>query len=597
MKNSPSIRILSRALTFFFPVFLTFLTPIVFAVYKFGFTWQNIKFPLYFYGDEMLYATSVLSFSKGTALFNSNFGGFSGQELDFAFLSVDSGPTLIAGIISNLAGENPFFGMNVLFILGYGLTALSGYFATRIFGVKGTIAIPAGIIMAILPFHLLWNTNSPTISSYFLLPILFALSIKKVFFETSKKERIFLYVLVFLNGAWYSYYSIGYTFLLITLVIITSLVERSIDKVKASISLLIINTSSFLIVAVPALIAKSRAINVDYFGERDPWAAIVNATTLLHYTTPFPTSIEEKIANFFFGDTGSRSPIGLQKLMNATGLFGEGWVGAMPWGLILFIGVIGIEMSRPNSVTRSLTFRQMRVFFTAGFIALSLSLVGGLGSIFAITFSGILRGYARYSIFVLVLFVISIALYIESQSEMRRRQRSLLASFLIICIGMTVNQAPIHAGTKATQYLQSIELESSLEAKPGCTILQLPIMHFPYESPGYPTYSLMRFGLISDRYNWSSGFVGGSQAHVDYLELKEAQKTTMSAVIKIAKAKNYCGLLIDENVWDSVANFKPWPEYESGLGVLSEFIQAAGPSVIMKVIQTDDTKYFWTPIP
>jgi hypothetical protein len=563
------------------------------VIYKFGFTRENIKYPLHFYGDELLYATSVLSFAKGTPLFNNNLGGFKGQELDFAFLSVDSGPTLVAGIISNLAADNPFFGLNLLFILGYGLTALSGFAATRIFGVRNAIAIPAGIIIAILPFHLLWNTSSPTISSYFLLPIVLALSIKKIFFEISKKEKLFLYILVFLNGLWYSYYSLGYTFVLVTLVGIVSVVELSFNKIKSSMSLIVLNTTSFLIVALPALIAKSRATNVDYFGERDPWAAIVNSTTLLHYITPFPSSLEEKLANFIFGDTGSRSAVGLQSLMNATGLFGEGWKGATPWGLLVFISIIGIEILRSNAVAKNLFFRQSKIFYATGFIALSVSLVGGLGSIFAIAFSGILRGYARYSIFVLILFIISSALYIESQSGKRKLQHSLVASLIVICLGMTVNLAPIRAGVKANQYLQTMELQNSLEVKPGCTILQLPIMHFPYESPGYPTYSLLRFGLISDRYKWSSGFVGGSPAHADILDLKEAQKTTIKSVVQIAKSKNYCGLMIDESTWNSVANFKPWPEYDSGLDTLSEFLQTGAPSFVMKEIQTDEVKYFW----
>jgi hypothetical protein len=51
--------------------------------------------------------------------------------------------------------------------------------------------------------------------------------------------------------------------------------------------------------------------------------------------------------------------------------------------------------------------------------------------------------------------------------------------------------------------------------------------------------------------------------------------------------------MIDESTWNSVANFKPWPEYDSGLDTLSEFLQTGAPSFVMKEIQTDEVKYFW----
>jgi hypothetical protein len=395
---------------------------------------------------------------------------------------------------------------------------------------------------------------------------------------------------------WYSYYSIGYTILFGTLVIFACFIERTFDKAKASFTLFILNTISFLIVAIPALVAKSKAVNVDYFGERDSWAAIVNSTTLLHYITPFPSSLEDKIAKFLFEETGSRSALGLQDLMNTSGLFTEGWIAATPWGLLVLIVFIGTELLRSGSLERNLKLPQIKVFYGAGFIALSMSLVGGLGSVIAIAFSGVLRGYARYAIFALILFVISIAIYIASQAQKKNAYRTLVTLLMVTCAGMTFNQTPLQAGATTSQYLQTLNVEKSLEARSGCTILQLPVIHFPYESPGFPTYRLMRFGLISDRYNWSSGFVGGSPAHADMLAFKEAQRTTLKIVIRLARANNYCGVLIDENAWNSVAEYKPWPEYKPQVGTLTNFMQPGLINQPVREFQTDDTNYFWIAI-
>lgn len=574
-------------------IFLVAAAPIIFAVHKFGFNLDNIKYPLHFTGDELLYASSVLSFSQGTPLFNSNLGGAKGQELSFAFLSVDSGPTLVAGLISRILGQNPFYGLNMLFILGFGLAGLSGYFAGKVLGVRNLIAIPTGIIISILPFHFLWNTASITISSYFLLPLLFALSIKKIFFEVDLNEKTYLYLLVILNGIWYSYYALGFLILISALVALASLRELSTKSMRSSLDILVLTGVSFFVVAIPALISKAKATGVDYFGERDPWAAIVNSTTLIHYWTPYPSSLEDRIARLFLGESGARSATGLQNLLNGTGLFGEGWKGVMPWGILVFVLLIGIEISRPTAPQSHETFRRMKFFYAAAIISLSLSILGGLGNIFAIAVSGILRGYARYSIFVLILFVIAIALYLESKTATRKWQNPAILFFLLIPIGMSINLVPIQAGMKAKQYSQTMELEKTFNVDRGCSILQLPIMHFPYESPGYPTYKLLRFGLISDEFNWSSGFVGGSPAHAALVRAKEAQKESLLKVIKIARSEKYCGLLIDEGAWTSVSGFKPWPEYESGLQAIEKFIFTGDPSIEFMEIQTEDTKYYW----
>jgi hypothetical protein len=593
MKNQLSTISIKNQYLSFLTISFVVVMPIIFAIHKFGFNLKNIKYPLYFSGDELLYAASVLSFSRGTPLFNSNFGGNNGQDLNFAFLSVDSGPTLIAGLISRIAGQGPFYGMNMLFILGFGLASLSGYFAVRVFGVRNTIAVPAGITISILPFHFLWNTNAPTISSYFILPLLFALSIKKIYFEVHAKERKVLYALVVLNGIWYSYYAIGFLFLISTLVIISSLRDLSTRSMRASLDLILSTIVAFFVVSIPALISKSRAVGADYFGERDPWAAIVNSTTLIHYLTPYPSSLEDRISNLFFGNSGSRSAIGLQGLMNGSGLFAEGWKGAMPWGVFIFVLLIGIEISRTVQVERLKSFRIMKYFYFAALISLSLSLIGGLGNIFAIVVSGILRGYARYAIFVLILFVIAIALYLGAGALTKKWQNAAVTLFVLIPIGMCLNLAPVQAGAKSYQYNQTINLEKEFNVARGCSILQLPVMHFPYESPGYPTYSLLRFGLVSGKFNWSGGFVGGSSAHTALMPIKDAQKDSLMKVVDLARSEKYCGLLIDEGAWTSVAGFKPWPEYESGLSSIENFILSGDARTKLKVFQTEDTKYYW----
>ena len=580
----------------FFSLSLIIVLPLILVFEKFHFTFANLKYPLKFDGDELLYASSVLSFSNGTPLYNENFGGFQGQDLNYAFLSVDSGPTLIAGLITFLTGSNPFFGLNVLYVLSFPLTAISGFAASKLLGIRQSIAVGASLILTMLPFHFLFNTSAITISTYFFLPLLLALFIKFLYFDLTKGQVILLRILVVLNGIWYSYYALGFVLLVSTLVIAECIHELSSVKLRRSAPILLLGLVSFFIVSIPAIIARYKATGVDYFGERDPWAAVAGSTTLLHYINPFPSSIEDKLMSLLLGGTGSRSATGLQSLMNGTGFFGEGWAGSIPWGILVITILVGFEISRGNAVNRDSTLIMKRALFAAGTISLLWTLVGGFGNIFAISVSGILRGYARYAIFVLIIFTLLSALYIESKIRINSVKNYLVFVFMLIPFGLSINLAPVQAGKTISSYKDTLRFEKDLDVKSKCTILQLPIMHFPYESPGYPTYRLLRFGLISDRYKWTAGFVGGSPSYSKMITLKNAQKRTLPEVVKLAKAEKFCGLLIDEVAWSSVSNFKPWPEYESGLSQISEFVDLSDKNLNIETMQLGNETYYWIKI-
>jgi hypothetical protein len=167
---------------------------------------------------------------------------------------------------------------------------------------------------------------------------------------------------------------------------------------------------------------------------------------------------------------------------------------------------------------------------------------------------------------------------------------------MLIPFGLSINLAPAKAGKMISTYKDTLRIEKVLDVKNKCTILQLPIMHFPYESPGYPTYRLLRFGLISDRYKWTAGFVGGSPSHAKMIRLKNAQKRSLPEVVILAKAEKFCGLLIDEVAWSSVSNYKPWPEYESGLSQISEFVDLSDKNLNIETLKIGNEIYYWIKI-
>jgi phosphoglycerol transferase len=590
----------------FFAILVVMIVPTIVAFSKIGFNSTNIKIPLTFENDEILYATNVLSFLNGTPLQNFNFAAPIGQDLNFAFVSVDSGPILIAAILGYLGG-NPFLGLNLFYLLTFGLSGLSGYIAARLLKSNYILSVAAGLIIALPPFHYLWWTGGITVSSYFFLPILFVLTILRIQNLLTKPLFFMGIAISALNGAWYSYYALGYVFLFGTFSIIALIAGFNRTKVIRILPFLGANILAFALVSLPALLAKSRSVGTDYFGDRDAWGAIVSSTTLVHYILPYPGSLEDKFVSLFTNGDPRKSSVHFQSLLNQSGLFGEGWTGALPWGLLLVTAILNFrfikfktfsEFSEKNSKKNS---EILTIIRSLTIIAILWTLVGGFGTIFSIAISPILRGYARFSIFVIILMAIFCAVGLSGKRFHLQRENlfkripsgAIVLVFILTPVGMLMNRSPITAGTATAKVDSTLYVESKLGAPKGCSILQLPIMHYPYEAPGYPTYRLLRFGLISDGYKWSSGAIGGSPAFLAIKPLKELQSNNLSRMVPLAKKLGYCGILIDNEAWDAVANFKPWPEYDSGVIDLVTFLDEKNQNISKDIIDSVDGGYIW----
>jgi hypothetical protein len=592
-------RIDSKCQDILAPLLCVFL-PFYFAWHRFGFNLHNIRLPFLFNGDELLYATAAMSFAKGTPLINHNLGAPFGQNLNYAYFSVDSGPTFVAGILSHLSGGSVFFGLNLLYLLTFSLAGISGYFAARILNVNPILSCVSGLIIAMPPFHGLWF-GAITISSYFLLPLLFALTIRQIEGTLERRGQIFLIIVAALNGAWYSYYALGYVFVIATFVFFKCWIDWNIDVLKRMFWTIVSGNLAFLIVALPAILAKYSAVGVNYFSQRDAWASIVNSTTFLHYLMPYPNSIEDWILRVLSGSQ-SGGVLHWHDLMNATGMFAEGWTGVIPWGLLFVsVGVVIQILRTPVQPQKSLNGRShedkhIRTILSLAIISLLWSLTGGFGTIFSITVSAILRGFARFSIFVIILLVLMSAVGLQRNWKAHRKYSSIFVVFFLVPGFLFFNNAPLKIGATSSLIDSTAMVQREITATAGCSILQLPLMHYPYEPPGYPAYRLLRFALISDKYRWSSGAVGGSPGYNALLPIKSAQGVGLPEILSLSKSFGYCGILIDKEAWQSVANFRPWPTYSSGLITYEQLISTRNTLPTWKDIKSTDGEYIWLPI-
>jgi hypothetical protein len=137
---------------------------------------------------------------------------------------------------------------------------------------------------------------------------------------------------------------------------------------------------------------------------------------------------------------------------------------------------------------------------------------------------------------------------------------SVITLFLFVGDGLTI------ATYSQPSIIQSNvrEIQKVVSGIPkDCKVLQFPVIHFPYESPGWPGYALMAPGLVTEREDikWSAGLVGGSPAWTFMMKYRQYQNQPSRELINLAKSDGFCGILVDKTVWETFYNFMPSPDY------------------------------------
>jgi hypothetical protein len=202
-------------------------------------------------------------------------------------------------------------------------------------------------------------------------------------------------------------------------------------------------------------------------------------------------------------------------------------------------------------------------------------------------FSETLRGYSRFSVYAVTSLALAAAIGLSKLEKTKFRDHGVIKFFSAITLFLFVSD-----GLTIATYSQPSSIQSNvreiqkvaLEIPKDCKVLQFPVIHFPYESPGWPGYALMAPGLVTDRKDlkWSAGLVGGSPAWTFMMKYREFQNQPSSKLIDVARNDGFCGILIDKTVWETFYNFMPSPDYSrvpsapidkflSELGAYSEY--------------------------
>lgn len=597
------------------PVFgaLLFISSILIAFHKIGFSIKSLSYPLFFYGDEFFGASLVTALMRKQSLVNSDFGWPLGQDFSYALVSQDTVPHAIAAFLG-AASNNPYLGLNLYFLLTFGLSSIGFFVGARILGVSRILAGLLAMGTTLLPHHFSTSTQAITVVSYFFLPILISIiavqirdrnDLGKAFLR--EKSQVLWLVFCIASGTIYSYYSLGLLAIIGSLILLYTIFDGNVKAIKSTYLGLVGVLIGFVLVAIPSLLKAHNTFGgINYFEGRSWQAAFPNSGSLVQSLSPSYNSLTYKILSFVHPEWNNTFQTFTSQL-SSYGIFQEGsgaYIG-IPLVLLTLMGFFTLARMRNLEAVGNKSRREPFtkndlslpiIFCWIAVLSVLWSWGGGLGQFFAMFVSQSLRGYARFYIFAVISLSLAAAvlltLILKSKIKNFLTLKALLAS--LICV-------VAFDGLPLAMYQQSPTIQSSVQEikamtnkfPRNCAILQFPVVHFPYESPGWSAYALMGPGILTDRNDlkWSSGAVGGSKGFEFLIKYRDFQDQPNTKLLEVAKQDGYCGILVDKNVWDTFHGFAPGENYKRvPASELNEFVSSLGS--VESYILSSNTYYF-----
>lgn len=570
------------------------------ALWYWGFSPSNfhklIRVPFFGDGDEILYMVTSRSFMTTGKLTNSIYSFPTYQDLNYAYFSVDSLAPLTAGYFGRFFGDL-VVGVNVYYLFGFALTGLMSYFACRILRIRKIVSLFCSAAMNFLPMHLTGGTMSLTLTSIALIPVVSAICLRQLGkFPVIKLKELFrggnleklqqlsFIVLLLIFGASYSYHAAMILLIFGSVYVIKLLSSELVNRIALPLALMSV-FFGFLLAAIPALIAFYSESGGKYLEARS-WSASLHTTGYPgQFFVPYVNTLADRILTGVFDWYPEK--IAALRILPTRGYFGEGEIYSLSLFVIIPAATAYFLSKKKFHILSSDIYekRTLSTIYQTTFFTFLWSIIGGLGVMFSLFISPILRGYSRFMVLAPILLVFASGLYISerinSKTSLSKKSngdliksspRTLTLLLLTSLFFSSVDSLAISYGrdrslrpiTALTQRESMNILSTNLLANgavSGCGILQMPIVHYPYEQPGYPLYRLLVPGLYEDRFRWSSGATQASKGWTSLSVYRKMQDETNLEIFKRALEGDFCAVLIDKTAWERSFSFVPYQDY------------------------------------
>jgi phosphoglycerol transferase len=491
-------------------------------VLGFGWDLNRLRYPLGLSDALYAYAT-VDTWGHGDLFGNTTYGFPFGWEQRY-FPTTDVIQNAIGGLVVLLT-DNPFLGLNTVFVLSFPATALAALWVLRIVGLRGPTAVLGSLVITTLPFHWL-RVEHPYLASMYSAVLAVGLALLTgtgrlevssgaPWWRSARTGALLVAAVVALSGVYFALFavllcSVAFAYRLSQSAIRRRLVGSALPAATVSlVTGIALIPATIYVQAHPALapVAGRRPIeSVSYSG--DLLLALLPAPVtrvpgLHQLTAPLTAAMETA------GTTG----VGVHLLSNFGTMFtslavvlllGGGFVRARRRALGRH-SEISDDAARPSLALVLLLLGTAVLFFVPF----------GLNLAFAGAVSPQIRGWDRLVVVVLTLVVAGAAVVwrdLAWPTAGRAAWAWTGVAFVLLAMDSVVpHRAFFDSATTAgrMEYDQAVVYASQVDtAVPGhCGVLQLPYQDFPESAATYrlPTYQSWLPRLTDSTKSWSYG--------------------------------------------------------------------------------------------
>ncbi|WP_235897814.1 DUF7024 domain-containing protein [Yersinia alsatica] len=503
----------------------------------------NLTTPYGYSGDGLFHAWMAQRVTEGWLFDNVRSGyPFGSNFLDFP--GSDSAAHLLIKAFALMSG-GWVGGVNLFFLFGFASCFVATYVTARAFALNRSFAVATSMLYTFAPFHFL-RLGHLFYTWYFVAPLFFYLALDiyltrgptcSTGFKSALRKLVVSAAGMLVLASFGVYYALFGVIILATAGVMSAIKSRSSHGTKKAALLISATILGVMLNLAPNVIGTYKDGPNPEMAQRSIIESEVYGLKMMQLLMP---RIDHRISQFReVAQKYQQTPLVNE---NATSLLGI--IGAA--GFMMALLYLIFVPARTGSDDR------LRLLAVTTFVLFLFATVGGLGSLFAMVVSPLIRGWNRDSIFIacgaLLFFFISLQLLLQKKAPWLANQSVAIAAVLLL-VGLYDQTAPAckncNAAVKASfdsdrDFVHSIE--KTLPA--GGSVYQLPYIGFP-ETPRMhrlDSYQMMAGVLHSKNLHWSYGGTKGRPGDLFYRALGQEP---IAHQIEVIRKLGFDGIYID----------------------------------------------------
>lgn len=502
--------------------------------------------PVIYDGDGLLMLDAFKNFHLNNWYFTSDLLGFPyGQSLQ-DFPAIADGFCLVLSWMLVKVFGNPVVAFNIFYLLTFLISAVGGYFGSRIMGLKRLTSIVIGVLFTFLPFHSLHGAGHTYLVMYPIVPVVVAFVVRIIgelscqsdggaleVKEFNRRTCMFIGVAAGVSGLYFAFFSA----LLFSIgILILKISGQSFKRLTPFLFSLAGTIISVLGQSVPILIfqkingpntsvASRTTAEVEYYSLR-----------ILDLLRPIPNHLIDWFSTYSQRTTSSLIP-------------GEptahlGLIGAVG----VFVLIFALLVPAQNLLSK---IRPLAQIFL---LLLIFSVLGGFNQLLASFGFTQIRVWSRSSIFIGFISLAAVGIILEKVfKEIRVTSLKMFSlCVLILVVGVADTNRIVPDDTYAVlskRWNNDSELVDQIEHRfgQGGRVLQLPILKFPEQGTinQLSDYAQVRGYLHSDTLCWSYGAVIGR----DNGRTVSWQQLDLASLVNAAQLQGFDALWLERRAY------------------------------------------------